>query len=73
MKLFKEQSTEFHEEGIHVHIRRGDILLLRETLTILRSKDIIHRWSASFWEMIHVYVSVIIPLLKKKALTINSL
>ena len=41
-------------------------LLLRESVTVLRSRDVIHRGSASFWCMISVPVSVIIPVLKKK-------
>ena len=46
--------------------------LLRETMTILRSRDVIHWGPASFWCMKHVPVSVIIPVLKKKALLFYS-
>ena len=48
----------------------GGTFLLRETM--LRSRDVIHTGSASFWSMIHVLVSVIIPVLKKKALLFDS-
>ena len=41
-------------------------LLQRETMTMLRSMNAIHRRSASFWCMIHVPVWIIIPVLKKK-------
>ena len=43
-------------------------LLLRKTVTMLRSRDVIHRGPALFWCTIHVPVQVIIPVLKKKAL-----
>ena len=46
----------------------GGTLLLREMVTMLKSRDVIHRGPTSFWCMIHVPVSVIIPVLKKKAL-----
>ena len=46
----------------------GGTLLLRETVTMLRSKDVIYWGLASFWFMIHVLMLVIIPVLKKKAL-----
>ena len=48
----------------------GRTLLVRETLTMLISRDVIHRGSASFLCMIHVLVSVIIPVLKKKSITL---
>ena len=50
----------------------GGTLLLRETVTMLRSWDGIHRELASFSCMIHVPVSVIIPVLKKKVLLFDS-
>ena len=56
IKWLKEQSTE------------GGTLLLKETVTMLRIRDVTHREPASFWCMIHVPVSIIIPVLKKKAL-----
>ena len=39
---------------------------------MLKSRDVIHRGLASFLCMIHVTVSVIIPVLKKKALLFDS-
>ena len=44
----------------------GKTLLLRETETMLRRRNVIHSELASFLCMIHVPVSVIIPVLKKK-------
>ena len=43
-----------------------------ETVTMLRSRDVILRWPASFLCMIHVPVSVIISVLKKKGITFYS-
>ena len=51
---------------------KGRILLLREMVTMLRSRDMIHREPASFRCMIQVSVSVIISVLKKKALLFDS-
>ena len=51
---------------------KGEILLLKEMVTILRSRDVIHRRPASFCSMIHDFVSVIIPVQKKKALLFGS-
>ena len=51
---------------------KSGTLLLRETMTMLRSRDVIQSGSASFWCMIHSLVSVIIPVLKKKALFFDS-
>ena len=56
------KSTEFYETGIHAHIWRWT-LLLREMATVLRSSNVIHRWPVSVWYMIHVLVSIIIPVL----------
>ena len=42
MKYLKEHSTEFYEDGIHALIRKWK-LLLRETLTMLRSRHVIQR------------------------------
>ena len=47
---------------------KGETLLLRETVTMLRSRDVIHKGPVSFWCMMHVPVSIIISVLKKKAL-----
>ena len=44
---------------------KGATLLLRETVTMLRSRNVIHKEPASFSCMIHVPVSIIIPVLKK--------
>ena len=46
----------------------GGTLLFRETVTLLTSRNVIHRRPALFWCMIHVSVSAIIPVLKKKTL-----
>ena len=50
----------------------GGTLLLRETVTMLRSRDVIHRGLVSFRCMIHVLVSLIIPELKKRAKLFDS-
>ena len=50
----------------------GGKLLLRETVTMLRSRDVIQRDPATFWRMIHIPMSVIISVLKKKALLFDS-
>ena len=44
----------------------GRTLLFREMVTMLRSRDVIHRATASFWLMIDVSVPVIIPVQKEK-------
>ena len=72
MKWFKEQSIEFYEARRFMLSFENETLLLRETVTMLRSRDVIHWGPASFWCMIHVPVSVIIPVLKKKALLFYS-
>ena len=59
MKWLKEVSKEFYEVK---HC------LLREMVTMLRSRDMIHWGPASFWFIILVPMSVITPALKKKAL-----
>ena len=45
----------------------GRTLLLREMVTMLRSRDVIYKEPAPFWCMIYVPVLVIIPMPKKKA------
>ena len=50
----------------------GGTLQLKETVTMLRSRDVIHRGIALPRYMIHVPVSVIISVLKKKALLFDS-
>ena len=72
MKWLKEQSREFYDVDIHALIWRWK-LQRREMVTMLRSRDGIFRGPASFCCMTHVLVSVIIPVLKKKALHVNSL
>ena len=47
----------------------GGTLLLRETVTMLRSRGVILRGTKFFRYMVHVPVLVIIPVLKKKFLT----
>ena len=47
-------------------------LPLRETVTMLKRRNVIHIGSVSFWCMIHVPVSVIIYVFKKKALLFDS-
>ena len=46
----------------------GGTLLLRETVTMLRSRDVIHRGPTSFWCTTHISLTVIIAVLKKKRL-----
>ena len=43
-------------------------VLLRETVTMLRSTEVMYREPVSFWYTIHVLVPVIIPVQKKKGL-----
>ena len=71
MKWLKEQSKEFYKAGIHALIRKVDHCYW-EKQWLLKSMDVIHRGPASFWSMIHVSVSVIIPVQKKKALLFDS-
>ena len=47
---------------------KGGTLLLKEMVTMLRSRGVIPRGPVSFWCMIYVPVSVIMTVLKKKAL-----
>ena len=63
----KSSQQNFMRQGNMLSFERGT-LLLRETVTMLRSRDVIHRRPVSFLWMIHVSLSVIIPVLKKKAL-----
>ena len=49
-----------------------ETLLLRATVTMLRSRDVIHRRQASFWCMINVSILVIIAVLKKNPLLFDS-
>ena len=52
---------------------KGGALPWKETVNLLRSRGVIHRALVSFWYMIHFHASVIIPVLKKKALLFDSL
>ena len=47
MEWLKKQSTEFYEAGIQAFIKDGT-LLLRESETMLRNRDVTHRGPASF-------------------------
>ena len=67
MKWLKEQSKKFRMQG-YMFSFEGGTLLSRKTETMLRRRDVIQRWPASFWCMIHVPMLEIIPLLKVKAL-----
>ena len=66
-KWLKEQSTEFYEAGIYALIRRCNIAIERNDGSV-ENRDGTHRGLASFRSIIYVPVSVIIPILKKKAL-----
>ena len=66
MKWLKD----FYEAGIHTFILEH--CYWGKTITMLRSRDVIHRGPASFWCVIHVSGSVIILVLKKKALVFDS-
>ena len=50
----------------------GGTLLLRETGTVLRSRDVSHRGPVWFWCIIHVPVLVVIPVLKKRELLFDT-
>ena len=67
----KNSKQNFTRQGYMLLFKSGT-LLLREMVTMLRSRDVIHRGSVSFWCMIYIPVLIIIPLLKKKALLFNS-
>ena len=67
----KNIQQNFTRQGYMLSFEDG-ILLFRETVTLLRSRNVIHRETASFWCMIHVFVSVIIPVVKKKMLLLDS-
>ena len=67
MKWIKEQSTVFFRQGYMVSFQ-GGTFRLRETVTMLRSRNVILWGSVSFRRRIHVLVLVIIPVQKKKAL-----
>ena len=51
---------------------KGETLLFIETLTRLRSKDVMHREPTSFWRIINVLKSIIIHILKNNTLLFDS-
>ena len=64
----KKRSREFARQGYMLSFEVGT-LILKSTVTMLKSRDVIHhRGLVSFWCTIHVLLSVIIPILKKKVL-----
>ena len=67
----KNSQSNFMKQGYMLSFE-GGTLLLREMMTMLRSKDVIHRGSASFCGMIPIPMLVIIPVIKKKALLLDS-
>ena len=62
----KNNEQNFMRQGYMLSFENGT-LLVREMVTMLRSRDVILSGPASFWCMIHVPVLVIIPVQKKKA------
>ena len=67
----KNSQQNFSKQGIVLSFE-GGTLLLKQTVTMLRIRDVIHSGPASFWCIIHVPVSVIIPVREKKALPFDS-
>ena len=67
----KNSQQNFTRQGYMLSLE-GGTLLLSETVTMLRSKDVIQIGPASFWCMIHVPVLITIPVLKKMALIFDS-
>ena len=63
----KNSHQNFMRQGYMLSCEGGS-LLVRKIVTMSRSREVIHRGSASFCCMIHVPVTVIIPVLKKKIL-----
>ena len=63
-----ENSQQNFAKQIYMFSFEGGTLLSRETVTMLRSRDVIHRGPASFWYRLHYPVSVVILVLKKKEL-----
>ncbi len=51
---------------------KDETLLFIETLTRLRSKDVMHREPTSFWRIINVLKSIIIHILKNNTLRFDS-
>ena len=71
MKWLKNSQQNFTRQK-YMLLFEGGTLLLRETVTILRNSDVIHKGPASFWYMIHDPMSIIIPVLKKKELLFDT-
>ena len=68
----KNSRQNFTRQG-YMFLFEGGTLLLREKVTMLKSSDMIRREPPSFSYMIHVPLSVIVPVLKKKMLLFDSL
>ena len=60
----KNSQQNFMRQGYMLSFEGGRFLL-KEMMTMLRSRDVIHSGPASFWCMIHVPVLLIIPVQKK--------
>ena len=67
VKFSKNSQQNFTRLGYMISLE-GWTLILRETVTIFR-KEMIHRRPFTFWCMIPITASVIIPILKIKCLT----
>ena len=67
----KIRQQNFTRQGYMLSFKRRTLQLI-EMMSMLSGRDVIHRRLASFWCMINVTVSVIIPILKKKALLFYS-
>ena len=67
----KNSQQSYARQGYMFSFENGT-LLLRQMMTMLRNRDVILRGPALFWCMIYVPVSIIIPVLKKKALHFDS-
>ena len=61
----KNSQQNFTSQG-YMFSFEGGTSLLRETVTMLRNRDVIYRGPVSFWCMIPVPASLIIAVLKKK-------
>ena len=64
----KNSQQNFTRQG-YMLLFEDRTLLLKETVTMMKSRDVIHIEPASFW---YISVSVIIHVLKKKALLFGS-
>ena len=68
----KNSQQNFTRQGYMLSFN-GGTFLLRDMVTMLRSRDVIYRRPASIWCVNLVHVSVIIPVQKKSALLFDSL